>query len=515
MTDDTPSGPPSNRSRSRRERVMLDQKPLATSVEPNAEPSLEASVEQSAGAITPTDEISSAAESAEPIVVPESANTPDIPVDTPLHPDEQPVVDTQTNDTSVDETSVQPVPSAPQTKSGGVVTLLLAVLAGGVAGVAASMLLPPYLKSANDLETRLTAVEQSIASAPRGSDLDSAVKSIEEARGQSVALGLRLTALEERIAAANSGTGSEQLASSEAALGTSAAELAALREQVGRMDETLVGAGEELSTTIDKMRELEQSINTLDPARLQSEQAAIAQRLSSLETTVQDKLGQFDPARIAALADTQAGEIARLATRVTATEGAVTETERKALAAGASNRERIAVVARLAIIDRLRNALEHGQAYVNELDALTKLGVSGAQISALQVAANGIATPQSLAKGFAQAAASFEVEPVSPDASFVDKLAASASRIVRIRAIDGEADATDIAGQVENLLMRNDAAAALAAWQHLPQSARDATKAFADTLQARINAQNALASLSQSQVQALDASASAASVRGE
>ncbi|MFD2249030.1 hypothetical protein FHS82_001148 [Pseudochelatococcus lubricantis] len=556
MTDETPSGRKMGRARPRREPATIDQKPLSVTVEPDENPI----PEEDAGTDRPASEDGSRAagqdgavaeEAAPAATSPEGTAAPDEPLspaDTAALPEatapqeaqpqpgEEAVVAMPQPEIAVQEPPAReehaaarnededPVHAEPQIvkarEPSRVGALIVAVLAGGVAGAAVSAALPYMLAhTGGDQAARFAAIEQSVAQAAPRPEVEAVTRAVDTLRQRAAALEERIGAL----AAAPAGTPAEGGAQE------AQAAVADLQGKVGNLQEQIAASGgqvtalssrldERLAAVAAQIGNTEQTITALDPARVRTaidEQTLLTQRLSGVEATVRDKLGQFDPLRFAAQADTQAGEIARLATRVTAAEGAVGEAERRALAAGAANSERLAAVARLAVIERLREALNGGQPFPAEIDTLTRLGASETALAPLRAVANGVATPSSLVAAFARAAAAFEVVDVPADAGIVDRLAASASRIVRIRPVDGAADPSDIAGQVEALLRRDDAGAAFAAWQRLPDRAREQTKAVGDTLQARVNAQTALAALARTQVEALDAALAAGAARGE
>lgn len=469
MTDNKTSGSTSNRSRSSRTPVVIDQEPVSSSMEEQA------------------------TQSAEPID--EAIVTPDV------SPDDEPI-ETASKDTA--ETVVAP------SKRSGIGVLVLAIVAGAAAGAAVNGLMPVIFPESNDLAKRLTTIEHSIVSVPRQTEVNALVQPLDDLRRQNAVLSERLIALEERMTTNASGTNQEHGFSGEAA-----AELTVLQGRVGRIDEVIAGIGRELATTTNQVRAMEEAVSAQDSAQVQSEQKAISGRLSELETIVRAKLGDFDPASMASRIDAHATELARLGGRLKATEDELLAVERKAMAAEASNNERLVLVARLAVLERLGQALEQGKPFSNEVDTLAKLGVSASSLSALQAAENGIATPQSLLESFTRIAAGFEVAAMPADASFMDKLAASAVDLVRIRRIDAAPDASDLAGQIEALLKSNDASAAFAVWEHLPQSARDQSRTVADALQMRIHAQAALAALIQNQIHALGMTAMAGSSKGE
>lgn len=528
MTDDKPGGnandrPAAGRSRSRREPVTLEQKPLSVTVEP-AEPAagtVKAEPEQEAGA-PPADTVTGSAGPFEAAAAADAA-----PHDTPrqeeLPPlEEQRAVADEPAAAIEEEISEKPPAPVAPGRSGG---LVVALLAGGIAGAAVSAGLPFLLNADRAGEQRLAALEQSAAAAASRTDVQAAARAAEEAGSLNTAVAQRVAALEERVAqlaqgleaAPEPGSAEPRIAAPDAALDELRAEIGGIRETLAASGGEIAEVGRRVAAFAGQVGGVEEAIATLDPARVREvleERAGLNRRLAGLEETVSDKLGQIDLARLAAAADTQAGEIARLATRVTAAEGAVTETERRAQAVSAATGERVVVVARLAVLERLGAALARGQAFPAEIDTLSRLGVDATSLAALHGAAGGLATAASLAVPFTNSAAAFEMEDLPADAGIVDRLAASASRIVRIRPVDGEPDPSDVAGQVETFLRRGEAETALAAWRRLPEKARAQTGALAETLQKRVDAEAALAALTQAQVRALEALPAAAGQGG-
>ncbi len=505
-------------SRARRGPVTLDQKPLSVTVEPASE--------------TPTDEApASGPADIRPEEVPATALDP---ADAGAKPVEEAIpaetaatdataADTTSADTTPADASPADIPPAPPpevheeaaaeplppppARSGA---LVVALLAGGIAGAAVSAALPFLLNPQADVEQRIAALEHSAIASVTRTDLQAAAEdAARQATGASAAVTARVTALEERLAGLAGGSSATPQADE-----TATAAIDEMRAEIGNLKQALAAAqadaaetGRKLADAAGRIDGVVDTVAGLDPARVRQvldERAGLNDRLGGIEDTVRRTLGQVDLGRLATAADMQAGEIARLVTRVTATEGAVAETGRRAQAAEAAGGERVTVVARLAVLERARAALARGQAFPAEVDTLARLGAAASSLAPLSAAAGGLALPASLAGAFTQAAAGFAVEALPADAGIVDRLAASASRIVRIRPVDGEPDAADIAGQVEAALRRNDATAALAAWRRLPEGARAQTGALAEALQKRVDAETALAALTEAQVRALE-----------
>ncbi|MBB3808819.1 COG4223 family protein [Pseudochelatococcus contaminans] len=522
MTDENSGSVGSGRSRPRREPVTLDQKPLSVTVTPSAKPD-EGSPDSTPVAdpapadAAPAEETVAAVSEAPVDSAPETSGT------APLTPDDVPAEDAGRQTVIEEEASPQdnaatrqeagygagnggaepppppppPPPAsapAPRSSLGGV---LIALIAGGIAGAGVSAAVPYLFGPQAQQEQRIAAIEETAAArvAQETGTLHAAVVD------RVATLERQLEELARRtddVSASPSGADNETVDALRADVTRFSDAFGLEKEEIGRQ---VAAVGERIGT-------VEQTITELDPARIKQalgEGASLNQRLTGLEETVRTKIGGIDLDRLAAAADTQAGEIARLATRVAATEGAVAETERREQAVTAALGQRVVIVTRLAVLERLASALTRGQNYTAELDTLTRLGIDATSLSPLHGAANGVAVPASLAASFSNASASFPIEELPPDAGIVERLAASASRIVRISSVDGEPSSSDVAGQVEAALRRNDTAAALAAWRNLPEQARAHTQALGETLEKRAAAETALSSLINQQIKALEA----------
>jgi hypothetical protein len=161
--------------------------------------------------------------------------------------------------------------------------------------------------------------------------------------------------------------------------------------------------------------------------------------------------------------------------------------------APADNAAATAIIA-AAIADKLGAGAPFGP----ELDALGRLGVDPAALAALQAVAGGAPTGSSLAVSFdaveprVLAAASHEEE-----GGVVDRFLAHIRGLVHVRDLNETqgADPQAIASRIEADSRRGDAAGALAAFNQLPEAARQAAGDWAIKAHARLAADAALQSI--------------------
>jgi hypothetical protein len=164
---------------------------------------------------------------------------------------------------------------------------------------------------------------------------------------------------------------------------------------------------------------------------------------------------------------------------------------------GRPNDPRVPALARATVARDLIGAIEQGRPYGAELAALGQAGPAdpAVNMAALETsAATGVATTDELRRSFAGISDKLSAAAVRNN-GFMERLAASAARIVRIQPVDSQGHPVDApAGSVARLeaaLAQGDLAAALAAWQALPEAARQLSSAFGAQLAARVGAEQA------------------------
>jgi hypothetical protein len=285
------------------------------------------------------------------------------------------------------------------------------------------------------------------------------------------------------------------------------ATLGSLDKRVGALE---AGAGSSSVTELDKRLAALEKANA-DSGSNAAAAAQAAQQAAQLATQVKDLRADIHAAR---------GEIPGLAARVTKLESegpkandgdlsalvgridkieaalAAPKSETRVPAekpAPADNAAPIAIISG-AIADRLASGAPIG----TEVAALQRLGVDPAELAKLQAAADGAPTGSALAASF-QAIAPKVLAAASPGESggVLDLLLAHMRGLVRVHEL-GESSGDDpdaIVSQIEADCRRGNIAGALAAFDKLPEAARQAAGDWPAKARARLGADAALQSI--------------------
>jgi hypothetical protein len=304
-------------------------------------------------------------------------------------------------------------------------------------------------------ETRLAELERQVQSAQ--ARLGANAKAI-EARMPASDLGERLAKLETAVASLAPDTGS------------GGAKLADMEKLAGDASEARAA-----SARVDQ-----------DVARLKGEAQNLRQSLEALKASLDDRL------KDTAKADDVAPVKARLAAferdlhGVLKTEGART--------AGAQQ-----VLLALEIAS-LKRALDRGDSYARELDAVRKTAGGSIDLAVLERdSRTGVPTPGALAQQFRRTAnAAVDAEREQADASVLDRLMAGARSIVRWRKASYDADDTSVEAildRMESALNDGHLAEALAQGKRLPPKAARAAEGWLRKLEARTAADRAIADI--------------------
>ena len=297
---------------------------------------------------------------------------------------------------------------------------------------------------------------------------------------------------------------------------TAALEAEAKRDSaaLGSLDKRVAaleaGAGSSSVTELDKrVAALEKA--SADNGSNAAAAAQAAQQAAQLATQVKDLRADIDAARgeIPGLAARVAklesegpkandADLSTLAGRIDKIEAALAapKSETRVPAekpAPADNAAPIAIIAG-AIADRLASGAPIG----TEVTALQRLGVDPAELAKLQAAADGAPTGSALAASF-QAIAPKVLAAASPGESggVLDRLLAHMRGLVRVHEL-GESSGDDpdaIVSQIEADCRRGDIAGALAAFDKLPEAARQAAGEWPAKARARLGADAALQSI--------------------
>ena len=297
---------------------------------------------------------------------------------------------------------------------------------------------------------------------------------------------------------------------------TAALEAEAKRDSaaLGSLDKRVAaleaGAGSSSVTELDKrVAALEKA--SADNGSNAAAAAQAAQQAAQLAAQVKDLRADIDAARgeIPGLAARVAklesegpkandADLSTLAGRIDKIEAALAapKSETRVPAekpAPADNAAPIAIIAG-AIADRLAAGAPIG----TEVTALQRLGVDPAELAKLQAAADGAPTGSALAASF-QAIAPKVLAAASPGESggVLDRLLAHMRGLVRVHEL-GESSGDDpdaIVSQIEADCRRGDIAGALAAFDKLPEAARQAAGDWPAKARARLGADAALQSI--------------------
>lgn len=157
--------------------------------------------------------------------------------------------------------------------------------------------------------------------------------------------------------------------------------------------------------------------------------------------------------------------------------------------------------AALAVVaESLRAQIDRGAPFPREAAALEKLGAEPARLAKLKpLAATGAPSAARLAQDFAAAAPAMlrAVNPPAANGDIMDRIARSASSLVRIRPVGDTAgdDAPALIGRIEAALRRDDVSGALASYDRLPAEAKEPAKDWAALARQRVDAEAAARSL--------------------
>jgi uroporphyrinogen-III synthase len=162
----------------------------------------------------------------------------------------------------------------------------------------------------------------------------------------------------------------------------------------------------------------------------------------------------------------------------------------------------------LLLVDRVRHGLETGQGIEPNVRGLAAAGVTADRLAPLAtMAARPVATRATLRDELGRLRREMSQDSAAAPASWSDKALALAGRIVSVQKIDATGPATPpvLVARIETALASGDFAAANAAWKALPEPNRRASAGFGASLNARADADAALAGIDAAAVAALTA----------
>ena len=263
------------------------------------------------------------------------------------------------------------------------------------------------------------------------------------------------------------------------------ANMAALAKRVDAVEGALAAAGR---TTSGDSPKTETRVAS-EPAAPKVDLAPLEARLALIEKSAAQLADRLKP--VEDKIEPLPGALTDLRAALTA-DGASARTGADQAQAAAKS------AALLVVAQSIAAAIDAGQPYKPALEALGALKAPPAIVDALRPAAGGAPSLASLASGFAKIERALFVPPAPPEgANLLERLSRSASALVRVRpASDPEGDSpADHAARIERALARGDGAAALAAWEGLPDAAKAASADWAKALAARTSAQEAARAL--------------------
>jgi hypothetical protein len=312
--------------------------------------------------------------------------------------------------------------------------------------------------------------------------------------------------------------------------------LAEFKAQAQRENAALESEAKRESATV---AELDKRVGALEASAGTSGAANLDKRVSALEAANAQRAPDLAAAHDAAQhlgTDVQAlradidaarGEIPALSVRVAKLEAEPPKANGAELSVLAARLDKIEAAlaapktetrspvensAAIAIIaDAIADRLAAGAPLAPDLSALGRLGVDPAALAALKAVAEGAPTGNALAASF-DAVAPQVLAAASPreQGGIVDRLIAHMRGLVRIRDLNGATgDAPDaIVARIEAASRRGDFAAALAAFDQLPEAARQAAGDWPIKARARQAADAALQSIREAAIGRLAGGAS-------
>jgi hypothetical protein len=221
-------------------------------------------------------------------------------------------------------------------------------------------------------------------------------------------------------------------------------------------------------------------------AALKSQAGGLGQRLETLKSEIQERLGGV----------AKAGELAPVMARLAVFEGDL-EAFLKREAERAANAQRVLLTLEIA---NLKRAVDRGDGYAKELEAVRKVAGSSIGLAPLErYSLDGVPTLGGLTRDFRRFAnATVDAEREPADASVLDRLMAGARSIVRLRKAGHSADDASveaIVGRMEAALKDGNVGEAIVQGRKLPPKAALAAEDWLRRLEARHTADRAIAEI--------------------
>jgi hypothetical protein len=323
-------------------------------------------------------------------------------------------------------------------------------------------------RASSDVAKRLAVVEKALSQRPAVPGDVAAKLAGAEAR---------LTKMEERAEAAQARLAAEARATEARLLPP---ELAPnLAERLAKLEAALASS----ASAEDKSGDARLAADK-DIAQLKGEAQSLRQSLDALKGTVEEQLRQA----------AKAGDIAPVMTRL-----ATFERELKGVVKTEGERAAGAQQVLLALeVSALKRALDRGDSYQRELDAVRKAAGGSIDLAPLERdSRTGVTTLSALMQDFRRSAnAAIDADRARPDASVLDRLVAGARSVIRWRKASYDADDASIdavLARMEGALGDGHLGEALAQGRRLPPRAAAAMDGWLRRVEARTAADRAVA----------------------
>jgi hypothetical protein len=335
----------------------------------------------------------------------------------------------------------------------------------------------------SNLAARLAAVERTLAQQPalpegtaaKLAATDQRLAKLEERMQAALAkVAADTQALEARTAAPDL---KERLARLESALAATAADDKSAGVRLADVEKLVGEASEAKAASARSEREL---------AALKSDGARLRQMVEALKGSVDDRIKEA----------AKAGDLATVLARLAGFErdlGTVLKTEGERVANG----QQVLLALELA---NLKRALDRGDSYARELDAVRVAAADSVDLAALDRSSRtGVPTLGTLTQEFRSVAnAAVDAENERADASVLDRLMAGARSIVRLRKASHEPDDVSVEatlGRMQSALKDGRIGEVLAQGKRLPPKAALAAEDWLRKLDARYAADRAIADI--------------------
>ncbi|HEX8165243.1 MAG TPA: hypothetical protein VF601_05575 [Beijerinckiaceae bacterium] len=381
----------------------------------------------------------------------------------------------------------------PEPRRSGIGGLLAAAILGGLLGAALTAAAERYWpKGADATGARIAQLEQRLAAAPTA-DVGALERRLSglEARQQETAQRAEAAQAAAERASQRAEQGSRPAdpgaAPQPVAGGPDPAVLERIDARIAALEEQTHGQAEAAS---QGARELQDRV--ADQAK---QVAALAPQLAEQERRL---------AAVAAQSSEQAQRVAALSQQVGQQGQQLEGLAKKFAERGPEATAALRVVA----ADRVVNAVRDGAPFPEAFGALARLGTDPQRLSAIEPFAKaGAPTAGALSQEFRPASQRILAEARGPATSWGERLGRMAEGIVTIRPVGepGSNDVPSLVARIDGALARGAFAEAAAAWDALPEPARQNAAEFGRRLKARAAADDAARTISNQALAALDA----------